>query len=269
MRLQNYLITEGERTRTITEDEAMNKLETNHRVAAVSFQDRDKRIYRGLSKSHGEFAFVQPSQYNRKSANTLNAYTLLLDNLPEWKQYPKRSKSIIATTEYSRATDYGYGGSVYCVFPENNSKIGVCPSRDIWDSFKFSMGAPNMSTFNYSLLSLIMLAYNTKDMSIEDFKDFDSFLEKLDYVDKYRFEIHDDYLLPGIIEDLKLQDYFKKGSKIRLIVHLGKLLNPVKNKFELVKVGDSLQPYREVWTDGDCVLVEKSYFMDKLLGKFR
>jgi hypothetical protein len=268
MRLQNFLITEGERTQEISQDEAMKKLLTTHRIAAKASEKKDGRIYRGMNTNHGDFSFVQPSQFTRKSKNTLNAYTLLIDNLPAWKAYPKRSKSIIASSDYSRATDYGNGGGIYCVFPENGAKIGVCPTADIWNSFSRSM-AVDMHTFNHSLRNLIMLAYNTKDLYVEEFKEWNRFLESLDHVDKMRFDIHDDYVLPGTIQDLNLSvsDYLKKGSKLKLIDHLAKILDPTGNRFELKKVGDDLPQFKEVWTDGDCVLIKHRYFMDNLIGK--
>ena len=267
MRLQNFLLTEEGRTQGLSEDEAMKKLQTTHRVAAKASEKGSNRIYRGLNRDEGAFAFVQPSQSTRMSKNTLNAYTLLIDNLPAWKAYPKRSKSVIASSDYGRATDYAYNGGIYCVFPENGAKIGVCPMGDIWDSFQGSMNVISMDGFAQSLRNLIMLAHNTKDTYVEEFKEWNSFLENLDYVDKVRFDINDDYMLPGTIQDLGLENYFKKGSKIRLIDHLAKLLDPTKNRFELKKAGDDLPKFKEVWTDGDCVFIKYRHFMDNLIGK--
>ncbi len=92
------------------------------------------KIYRGIRSGSNYFMYGDSNSFERKSANTFNYYTLLLDNvLPEWKEYPKRSRSFICTTNknYSRV----YGRS-YQVFPVGNPLIGICPDDDFWGSFQ-------------------------------------------------------------------------------------------------------------------------------------
>lgn len=266
MKLESFLITER-RTEKLDQKEALKMLSTSHSVAAKGVVDRYKRIYRGIGNFETDFAIVRPSQYTRMSKNTLNAYTLLLDNLPEWKEYPKRSKSIIATTAYGRAADYAAGGPVYIVFPENGAKIGVCSTWDIWDSF--DMPVSDMSEFNNQLRNLILVALDTNDVYAEEFKDWKGFLENLDFIDKNKTATYnnDPIAMAGIVRDLKLEEYFFKG-KGKLINHLADLLDPVKNGFELKRVGEKLPEGKEVWTDADCVFVAYKHFMDNLIGKF-
>ena len=68
-------------------------------------------IYRWVSLKHpGEIIYSNSLTAMRKSANTKNWYTLLMDNiLPEWAAYPKRSQSFICSTSERRANDFHRG----------------------------------------------------------------------------------------------------------------------------------------------------------------
>lgn len=95
-------------------------------------------IYRGMvTRDEDPLYFINPNSQKhepRKSANTSNYYTVLIDSiLPSWKQYPKRSKSIVATTNSSTASGYG---TRYRLFPINDPLIALCPTSDIWESFR-------------------------------------------------------------------------------------------------------------------------------------
>src|SRR5271168_3608736 len=100
---------------------------------AIQAMKENKFIYKGFNTNLGHnFLLTDPSQKERKSANTSNQYTLLMDNLPAWKEYPKRSRSLVCSTSSDRAASYG---NVYLVLPFNGARIGICPEYDIWDSF--------------------------------------------------------------------------------------------------------------------------------------
>ena len=90
-------------------------------------------MWRGVDNHDEPFLFIQPSTGVRCSENTMNYYTLLIDSSPDFAQFPKRSKSLIGTTNLDRAQDYGHTG-VYALFPVNGSRIGVCPGHDMWDT---------------------------------------------------------------------------------------------------------------------------------------
>ena len=54
---------------------------------------------------------------------------------------------------------------------------------------------------------------------------------------------------------LKLHDYWEQ-SHIKLIDHFDFTLSPQYNAFDLAKAGDDLAASdREVWTDGNCVMI--------------
>lgn len=89
----------------------------------------DKPIVRGMT-DYGEFVKVKGEDGARKSQNTSNHYTMIMDAvLPS--EFPRRSKSIICAN-YQGEFYAGSFGTVYAIFPYNGVKIGVCPGRDIW-----------------------------------------------------------------------------------------------------------------------------------------
>jgi len=79
------------------------------------------------------YTILNPKIEKRKSRNTANFYTLMMENLSQWRKFPKRSNSLICTTDYYKARMYG---TAYRVIPiDLNAKFGVCPEEDIWESF--------------------------------------------------------------------------------------------------------------------------------------
>jgi hypothetical protein len=80
------------------------------------------------------FAIADPSKTERKSANTTNHYTVILDNIHSMREYPKRSKSFICTTSRLKARDFAKQGNPYVIIPFDKVDIGVVNSSDLWDT---------------------------------------------------------------------------------------------------------------------------------------
>lgn len=85
-------------------------------------------IYRGSGDKSKSCTLISTKFTKRKSANTNNAYTVVLDKTLT-KDYPKRSESIICTTWEHKASYYG---EIYIILPCNGSKIGDTCQEDIW-----------------------------------------------------------------------------------------------------------------------------------------
>jgi len=126
MKLYHYL--NENRSKEIT-PEKFNELVNKNCSDIISFYNKQsKRIFRGLM-FNGKYVYVNPIQHTRKSANTSNYYTVLFDEiLPSWKNYPKRSKSIICTTNTSKAMGYG---TLFKIYPYNGSHIGECSGGEL------------------------------------------------------------------------------------------------------------------------------------------
>jgi len=169
---------------------------------------------------------------DRVSAYTSNFTTLLLDNLPSWKGWPKRSKGIICSTDEEYSEDYG---RIFYVIPYDSAKVAVAPAEDIFYSFKFlNSDNDTVRDFNIWIERLI----DRFDISTpKTFNDLKKTLKILSMIDSGtdRYDI------------FKENDYMKT---------LDNLFNPDKNGF---KQGiDSLNPEREVWIQGECIVVYTS-----------
>lgn len=93
-------------------------------------------IYRGDKQlvSKAGFLYVDPSETVRKSKNTTNFYTSVFDVIPSWIDWPKRSRSFIASTDGGTASAFGNSRNVWIIIPFNGVQIGVCSGSDLWDT---------------------------------------------------------------------------------------------------------------------------------------
>lgn len=245
MRLYSY-ITEG-KSRQISKEDALKLLNTKHNDAYKS----KSHLYRGISGSTLPFLYTNPQIGEpRQSANTYNYYTLIMDNSSMWRSFPKRSRSLICTTD----EDYSYSyGRPYIVYPENGAKIGVCPTDDIWGAFSEFNGILSMplddlnnciaQIFDALDLRPKVVTYGSLLMAFETIDD-----EK--YTDKVKKSPY--YQSPSRFKDL--YDAYLETNR-PFIKFMEGVLNPKRNKFDIVKSGDIMPTYREVWTDSPCVLV--------------
>jgi hypothetical protein len=84
---QNNLSISGPASENISLRSAKDWLEENYVSDSVM-------IYKGIHSLLDDFSFSKKNSFVRKSRNTYNYYTTLIDNLDSWKNYPKRSKII-------------------------------------------------------------------------------------------------------------------------------------------------------------------------------
>lgn len=91
---------------------------------------------------------VDSSATKRRSSNTWNFYTEIFDSHPKMTAYPKRSRSLIATTNKAVAVDYSSGGFVFVIIPFDTAKVGIVGRADIWGAGK------NVEMFNRRFLEL-------------------------------------------------------------------------------------------------------------------
>jgi hypothetical protein len=211
-----------------------------------------------------ETRFTDPKKGKpRISRNTSNHYTLIVDNSPKWKRYPPRSQSIICSTR----------SGMFYVFPENKSRIGVCPSYDFWPSFTGS-GIWDMDGFN---ISLSELAYHSigkegpwdrsydevigvfADIDAEKMRDPDAFVEKM----KKQSSRHGSFMSDSSNEFLF---QYIRDSSARLYPYIENLLDPNKNGFKIKFPGSNIPGEKEVWTDGKAILVNHR-FMETFMNE--
>ena len=251
MRLNNYL--NEDRSKSLTMTQALDFL--NEKCStALRESDKNNCIYRGVNSNYDAIV-IDPKNVKKKriSANTTNYYTLLMDNSSSWKQYPKRSESIICSTDICNADSYGI---LYEIFPLDGAKIGVCSDEDVWDSFKnLSLSMDFFNTYLTSILNIKnvhgRLEYPKGNMNNFDSsfsvlksacKEFDTNVGVVsDWREQIKYMV-DSYTSKNIMKILK-------SYKGNLLNTLNTKLSPAKNGFKLAKIGDTLPKNREAWTD--------------------
>jgi len=241
MRYKAFLINE-DRGKAISLEEAAEILKKNCKDAVKYAKTSNNQIYRGVYNNH-QFRYIDPKKEKpRKSANTTNYYTLLIDNSKYWKSFPKRSQSLICSTTIERV--YGYGNP-YQVFPYDGAKIGVAPNADFWISFE---DADLLSSFNDRIeMMMRRMNVNIKDKSYKNITD--------------AFKLFDDRVkeqgIPKMKDRFVVDDMVKwfKYYTGNLLQTVTNLLEPSTNDFELKTIGDKLPKEREVWTDSKSIMV--------------
>lgn len=186
----------------------------------------------------------EPQKNYRTSANTRNYYTYIIDNSENWKDFPKRSKSLICRAYINQIPTYN--GYDYYVIPiDKEVKFGVCNDSDLWTSFKnlyeycdiFSL-----MIFNKSL----EIICNIFGISIEDettVEEFFGYLGELTEKLKDKINIKDyvnsndiDYGMETKLLYEYLYSSVLNGKSCRDAIE--NLLNPVDNNINCVSFGN-------------------------------
>ena len=140
-------------TLKLTTEEIIKSIEQYSPKTIKSF--KDVRIYRGVHNINVDPKYVDPTQFNRKSSSTSNFYTVIIDNSPAWSKYPKRSQSLVCSTNFEYASGYG---KTYLVIPIDGVPIGVCSEDDFWGSFSnvsSNLNGHSMAEFNDHILQVL------------------------------------------------------------------------------------------------------------------
>jgi len=259
MKFKQYL-NEG-RSKSISEDEAVDLVIKNcsKHFKSIYMSGKTMPIYRGI-KDSTDYNYIDSNKGKpRTSTNTENYMTWLMDNLPSWKNYPKRSRGIICSTNVDYAYDYGRACHV---IPYNDAKIAVCPNNDVWFSFTKVLKGNTVNLFNNNLYSNFIRFKSVTGGNPTSWIKFKKALQAIDNEFKAQYNdgnknVYDWYNQYGI---------FKPNKDV--MDTLNTILTPLKNGFRLgVK---NLQTNREVWIQGKAILVfenKANEFIEKVIDE--
>ena len=274
MRLQNYILEYADykksgRGKGISEEEAL-KLAPKFSQAILSATTGNPLIIRYRS-GRESFYLIDPKKDERRSANTLNYYTFIMDNSKKWSKYPKRSKSIIARIETDKV-----GNSYYVVLPENGAKIGECSDKDLWISF--SNISANMDSWNMHVRFILNLPLytdkeiNSKKININQQQKYDKNIatfkkacKKFDYWVKNEttFSVNE---IKNILKKKYITvwfSWFEKWNGEPIYNYFDKVLYPKINDFNLRNIFNINPWENEVWTDSTSLMIKDfSVFKD-------
>lgn len=130
-----YEPVEVERAIAALNKHAKNALWMLHDNTPLYRGDRSRTAAKALEKTG--FLMVDTSATERKSQNTSNYYTVILDNHPDRGDFPKRSRSFIGSTNFQYSKDYHDGGpnnDPMVMIPYDDTKIGLVNHEDMWDT---------------------------------------------------------------------------------------------------------------------------------------
>jgi hypothetical protein len=99
--------------------------------------EKDRPIWKGFHgvqpAPEGKIAVIDTHQSKRKSQNSQNYYTEILDHSSYFEGWPKRSQSLICSLDKNYAEGYSQrSGGLYAIVPFNDAKIGSVEAVDIW-----------------------------------------------------------------------------------------------------------------------------------------
>ena len=236
-----------------TVEEAIATLNEHCKDALWMLQENTP-IYRGEKSVPQEalktgFMTVDTSATERKSQNTKNYYTVILDNNPLMKDYPKRSRSFICSTRLSYASGFagGQSGAALIVVPFDGVKIGMCGSYDMWETHVQLLGRN------------------------EDIADMNDMFEDLGIVPALKsFTDFNDRLKAGdqsAIKDLR-RVFRSKDYDGDFLSDVWKAYSPSKLKFSLHTTKDfpHITDEREVWIGGKVMMITREVW-DKMRKK--
>jgi len=233
-------------------------------LSGNKYRDRDDKLYKSL--------LIDPSKHKRIARNTDNYYINILDNSPYWKGYPKRSESIICSTDYNRASAYG---AVYRVIPlEEDSKCVVCPESDVFQSFPVLFDNLNKLNSNKQINSIA--SFNgwlgrAFDLDYDDSNNHEHFRKTItDTIRKIQELNSNDFnpnhfewdiinLATKIVKDkLRFNDFYNQ---------LDEWMDPNINGFKLINYNrdTKIDHGHEIYTDSNCLLVLNSDLEDTSL----
>lgn len=231
------------------------KIELNHldmidvskvQIAATKFL-QNVSIYKGTRSRLPSIFELDSNKIERKSRNTTNEYTLLLDNLPIWSKFPKRTSAVVSTTSIYTAHTYGSGGKTFIVLPFNDPIIGVCPSTDIWYSFNNS-GIGHLDGFNDNLNRV------ARNLGVElSQTNYNELIHQLTQIQEMLkstpLHEHDNTLLFKIFD-----------PNHSIVENLSNILNPDQNGFEALPLSQMMHfTNREIWFNGPAYYVTYAF----------
>lgn len=226
---------------------------------AMSIFSHDTAIFRGdrMNDSAGKMcSIISTANSRRKSAGGIgNYYTEILDNIPSMKDFPKRSRSLICSTKFADAEQYGT--EVYVIVPFDTAKVGIVGKHDIWEVY--------VELFGHHL-PINHVNDFFKEMGIkDDWEDFEKFSDELKSGDE---DAKSAFLnLPELKRVFSKEELEKEYERCKddFIGVLNDVYSPEKTGMQWCYAADlkkhDLVQRTELWIEGDVVSLSYDAFI--------
>lgn len=239
----NELLTEAYKVET-TPEEAWDLLNKHCRDA---LKDLKRPIVRGMSaKDIGETGVITGEDGGRKSANTQNFYTIILDKVLGDKGFPLRSKSIICANWQN--SDYVESfGTPYAIIPFDGVKIGVCPSYDMWET-TIDLPFTKIEFAPRDKLPIADINRIFKDADIDEKVSFDGLMKQI---------------FLAIKQEQPNFEKFPKGLTFKQLIDMFDEAYSKPFKFATTATSEIYNDgeEREVWVSGKCVAIKLNVYL--------
>jgi len=248
------------RIKSIEDIQAVSIVKTMCRKSYNNYIISGEHIQRYSSTaSQTKYGILDASRMpDRLSRNTLNYYTQIINHDPIWKNYPRRQ--VIATYMETGQRIDTTNPTAFVIFPYDYTKVGICKSDDMWDSFpeltKLRLNARSYNQFINKLLNGGQ-AGKAYDSSLTEFKKRCKQFDKEVGGVKGIKDIQDYYISVGRNIVSKTLDTYN-GDLYKNILHY---YSPTGFKLG-VGGGGPAKNYNEVWFDGPAVFVNMTEIDD-------
>lgn len=237
-------------TEIIDSHELWDNYKSSIAIAAENYRNK-RGIYRGIPAKKTQLHqinYVDPSDRTspRTSANTHNYYTLWVDNSRLWRDFPKRSQSLVCTTSKEHAKWYGTQFVVVPIKP--TTVFGICPDKDFWYSFDETMPARFPGDTLGDLMDWLHMIFMQQNISSP--VTYSQLVAALESIDTAQ--------IPDNLQ--RFRELMQRLGAVQLMDHI---LDPGKNGFKIQKYNEFVFPKnREVWTSDACLMIYDQLFVD-------
>jgi ribosomal protein S17E len=257
------------RTARLSDEEFINLVKTK----CKDFLANPKYLQRMKKKYSGDYTYINPKLSYRAPlmADEMfsmggvysSHHTLLMDNLPSWKDFPKRTKSVIGSINFGY--DPSFGDHYHCVIPYDGANFALAPDCDLWNSYCL-IGNNQYQFDDYFSESFLQagISDDSYDEMIEDIqKLYNQYLKGIDnnisgYITRIFKQMKEDN-----VTDVRLafNEYFAPnkfrglGPKNESKGFVTMNYSEISNIQEKDSNGNIITHGKEFWTDSECLIV--------------
>lgn len=266
-RIQYFKLFES-RTARLSDEEFINLAKTK----CKDFLANPKYLQRIKASFDGDYSYINPKLSHRNplmkeegAGGVFSSHhTLLMDNLPSWKGFPKRTQSIIGSTNFG--FDPSFGDHYYCIIPYDGANFAVAPDCDLWNS------SCKISNNEYKFDDYFSESFSQASISDDTYDDMMNDIQKLydDYLGGKEHQVsgYITRILKQMKEDnvkdvrLAFNEYFApdkfRGLGTKIVGFNGFTLmnySEISNIQEKDSNGNLIKYGNEFWTDSECLIV--------------
>lgn len=295
--LKSYKLFENLNIKKLTEEEVTKILQENCKKFLENAWDYEESWIFRVDANKGDAMLINPkmSDSPRISSNSpTNFHNILISNLDSWRGWPRRNKSLsCASGTRGHASSWTRDTKTYVLVPFDTSKVATCDRSDFWESFgkipqkrRWMSGSSRPSIANYISELIRDLGHTKWGKTRERNLETGIWYDKIDYdAMDYNWDKLKSFLEGAQMTDALIDKYFKVGrvlvwdSNKNLLENLNFILDPVRNKFKIGDVLDTMKIYSEIdgddenpsraslesWIEDECILITPELLVSILM----